>query len=81
MPRPAIDMTGRQFGRLYVDGRAARRNKQGAYWLCTCRCGNTGVVVLGTKLRRGITRSCGCLRAETAPANLPHAPEPRTGRP
>ena len=33
----------------------------GANWLCRCRCGNV-VVVKGTKLRSGNTRSCGCLK-------------------
>lgn len=32
-------------------------------WLCRCECGGL-VVVWGSNLRRGITRSCGCLRRE-----------------
>ena len=71
-----IDLTGRQFDRLFVTGRATTINGQAASWRCDCRCGNTGVVVRGTRLRSGETRSCGCLRAETAPANLPRDPKP-----
>ena len=31
------------------------------YWLCKCKCGNQ-VVVVGTSLINGQTKSCGCLR-------------------
>jgi hypothetical protein len=34
-------------------------------WLCQCECGNT-VVVNGNALRRGNTRSCGCLQKDEA---------------
>jgi len=38
------------------------KNALGAYiWLCQCKCGNQKPI-LGTNLRAGNTKSCGCLR-------------------
>lgn len=56
-----IDLTGKQFGRLTVLERATG----GGYvkWRCRCSCGNE-VVVHGTSLKSGDTRSCGCLKGE-----------------
>lgn len=31
------------------------------YWKCKCDCGNE-TIVLGTSLRTGITKSCGCAK-------------------
>jgi len=59
-----IDLSGQRFGRLTVTGRAMNR-KGAAMWLCMCDCGND-TVVLGSYLRRGITRSCGCLSKQMA---------------
>lgn len=59
-----IDMTGRKIGRLtplYPE----RVGKKTLYWHCLCDCGNTKMV-LGSSLRNGETRSCGCLRKEIA---------------
>ena len=57
-----VDLTGRQFTRLtaieyvrYADS----RNK----WRCICICDNF-VFVLGSSLKNGNTRSCGCLHRE-----------------
>ena len=58
----AIDMAGKQCGLLTVLGRSPERmacDKVG--WICECICG-ARVVVNGTKLRNGHTRSCGCYR-------------------
>lgn len=65
--RPAIDITGRRFGRLVVMRRSARRvnSNNEALWDCRCDCGATHMT-LGRNLRRGHTRSCGCYRAEFA---------------
>lgn len=63
----AIDITGQRFGRLTVLERAGSYRICGesqttlALWRCRCDCG-TECVVLGQNLRRGQTRSCGCLR-------------------
>ena len=59
-----IEMAGKRFGRLVVLRRAYVDSRK-AWWLCKCDCGASHVVE-GTHLRRGITRSCGCLRAELA---------------
>lgn len=70
MPR-LIDMTGQAFGRLTVMGRAAGPRTK---WLCSCSCGQTKAVA-AFSLRRGDTRSCGCLKLEmyaTGSARLRH---------
>lgn len=65
MGKPLIDMIGQRYGRLTVISRGERRGKYtGAFWLCRCDCGNT-VTVSGRELRKGDTRSCGCLYRET----------------
>lgn len=63
--RPAIDLTGRRFGRLVVIGRSKRRvsERNEALWDCRCDCGTVNMV-LGRNLNAGRTRSCGCLRNE-----------------
>ena len=62
-----IDLTGVSFGRLKVIEKH-HIEKSGSnttvYWLCKCSCGNKSVVNTGN-LRRGTTKSCGCLRKET----------------
>ncbi len=62
-----IDHTGQVFGRLRVI-RIAGRNHGQAQWLCQCQCGGTKLVV-GSSLRRGLTRSCGCLHREIVSEN------------
>jgi hypothetical protein len=54
------DETGNRYGMLTVE-RLYNRTKCGCAWLCKCDCG-TEVAVLGSRLRFGQTRSCGCLR-------------------
>lgn len=64
-PKPGslIDLTGRIFGRLYVEHRRGKDNKGEATWLCLCDCGNRKVV-RGHCLRAHETSSCGCLQKE-----------------
>src|ERR1700690_436585 len=67
-----IDLTGQRFGRLLVLGRAG--NKAGhALWECRCTCGGLATVA-GYQLRRGGTKSCGCLHREVTArgSNLKH---------
>ena len=60
-----IDLTGQKFGKLTVVKRTTnpKNNKKDrhSYWLCDCDCGNT-VIVVGTSLTSGTTKSCGCIR-------------------
>ena len=62
-----IDLTGQFFDRLTVIERASNKVKKKkvlAMWKCRCECGKT-VIVSGEALRRGTTRSCGCLQKDT----------------
>lgn len=65
MGRPAIDLTGKRFGRLIVISRVANANDGHARWLCQCDCGNT-VEVSSNVLKKGNTKSCGCLNKQVA---------------
>jgi hypothetical protein len=63
MPR-LIDMTGKRFGRLTVVCRAPKQHgSTRAFWSVRCECGKEFVLV-GQKMRRGHTKSCGCLRID-----------------
>src|SRR5260370_4585924 len=58
-----INLEGQEFGRLTVP-RLAQIDLHGrTHWLCLCQCGQL-IVVLAAQLRRGNTRSCGCLQRE-----------------
>ncbi|MEE0989629.1 MAG: hypothetical protein U0L02_09745 [Kandleria vitulina] len=65
--RNFIDITGDRFGRLMavkIDHRELDSCGNSDYfWECRCDCGNT-IVVQGSVLRRGDTKSCGCLQSE-----------------
>ena len=64
-----IDMAGQRFGRLTVLRLLGRRGPQGfIYWRCACDCGRRASI-LGTSLRAGVTRSCGCMGG-AKPKNL-----------
>ena len=64
MTKP-LELTGQVFGRLTVLGRGGTHPKsKKAFWRCRCECGREKEV-LGTYLRLGQTRSCGCLFLET----------------
>lgn len=62
-----IDLTGNKYGRLHVEGLETRikypSGKTEQLWNCVCDCGNR-VIVRGTDLKSGHTKSCGCLRKE-----------------
>ena len=57
------DMTGMVFGRLKVIERADNDKKGNAFWKCKCECGAI-VIVNGNSMRRGHTKSCGCLQKD-----------------
>ena len=56
-----IDLTGQKFGKLTVIERDMQYRDKGVYWKCVCECGNEKTI-LGTSLRSGATKSCGCLQ-------------------
>lgn len=63
-----IDLTGKQFGRLTVIKRngtyiSPKKTSRSPRWLCICDCGRE-VNITGRDLKRGSTKSCGCLKAE-----------------
>lgn len=60
-----IDLAAQRFGRLVVIQRAKNLSGRNAAWACKCDCGNE-TTVLSSSLLRGITKSCGCLRHDTA---------------
>lgn len=59
----AIDLSGAVFGKLTVVERVCHKkiSKAGTYWVCKCSCGYANVVS-SNNLRRGLVRSCGCLK-------------------
>lgn len=59
-----IDITGQKFNRL-----TAIKKKDGENWLFKCDCGNEKVIN-GYYVRKGKTKSCGCLNAELASKRL-----------
>lgn len=56
------DLTGQRFGKLTVISYADTKNYK-PRWNCICDCGNT-TIVEGISLKRGMTKSCGCLVKE-----------------
>lgn len=55
-----IDLTGQKFHRLTVIKRHSENNKQNKpMWVCKCDCGQM-IVVTGSDLKSGNTKSCGC---------------------
>ncbi len=67
----AIDLTGHRFGKLLVIRRVICKSKM-VFWYCHCDCGDE-TVVFGNNLRRGDTKSCGCIQSEfTKSRNTTH---------
>jgi len=69
MIKKFIDETGNHYGRLIVLGYAGKDHHRNHIWLCQCDCGNK-TIVTGSALRRGNTRSCGCLHRESSQARI-----------
>lgn len=61
MSRRAIDITGQRFGLLTaIELTEERYQGKTRMWLCRCDCGGERLA-LGTDLRHGNVKSCGCL--------------------
>jgi len=65
------NLVGRQFSRLKVIKKATGKyypkndKSRRSYWICKCSCGNKKMVIVsGTNLRTGNTKSCGCYNIE-----------------
>lgn len=56
-----IDLTNQKFGRLIVLEKAHNDKWGNLQWLCRCECGSEKII-LGSSLRSGDTKSCGCLK-------------------
>jgi hypothetical protein len=56
---------GNRYGRLFVSKEAGCDPYGNRQWHCVCDCGNEKVVI-GMNLRKGLTKSCGCLHKEIA---------------
>lgn len=60
---------GKEYGFLYVERMATeeekpRQDRFGIYWNCTCKkCGRKNIIIFGDYLRKGDTKSCGCLNS------------------
>lgn len=57
-----FDFTGKKFNRITVI-KYEKTVKGSSYWLCLCDCGNEKIII-GRNLKKGHTKSCGCLRKE-----------------
>ena len=76
-----IDETGNRYGRLTIIRKTSpfkQGNKTLARWICSCECG-VDCIVLGTNLRTGHQKSCGCLKRESAVNNCITSAENRKG--
>lgn len=57
------DLTGQRFGKLVAISKGKKDAAQHQYWICKCDCGQI-VEINSDNLRRGLTKSCGCLHSE-----------------
>ena len=63
MHKNAKDEKGNQYKRLYVICNTESDSRGEMCWLCLCDCGKYSIV-RGSSLRKGDTKSCGCLHNE-----------------
>lgn len=63
-----MDIIGKKFNRLTVLELVGTDKYGNTKFLCECDCGNRKVL-LGSKVKGGRTKSCGCLHSETARNN------------
>ena len=67
---------GQRYGRLTVVAKTDRRVSNRVVWECRCDCGNTACIA-STNLRKGYTKSCGCLSSEVHQKSIRPAWEKR----
>lgn len=60
MTRNRLALKGKTFGMLYVVEFSHMSNHLHSHWKCKCECGKE-VVVCGSNMMSGETKSCGCL--------------------
>ena len=60
---PLVDLTGKKYGRWTVLQRHSGTRNGRTYWLCACNCGERKAV-LAEHLKRGNSKSCGCILRE-----------------
>lgn len=58
------EMIGKRFGRLTVIEFAGVSKNRKTTWICKCDCGQITKPIVGSNLRSGSVKSCGCLRDE-----------------
>ncbi len=58
------DLTGKVFGKLTVSHLDSENDLSGTKWICQCECGNI-LSVFYSNLKRGNTKSCGCMDKES----------------
>lgn len=58
-----LHLIGKKFSRLIVVCKTDNDKYGKTQWLCKCNCGKR-VVVTGSRLKNGNTKSCGCLRLD-----------------
>jgi len=66
---PFVNLVGQRFGRLFVVQKMQVKRRAHILWLCLCDCGRE-TTVISADIKRGKTRSCGCLRDEVSRAFL-----------
>lgn len=80
MGRPIIDITGQRFGRLLVLCRCKENTSYNKpQWICQCDCGKQ-IIVAGESLKKGYTKSCGCLQKENGQYNFKDITNQRFGK-
>lgn len=75
MPRAALDLRNKIFGRLTTLKIAGRTRSGDLVWLCRCSCKRGRLAnVIASALKSGRTKSCGCFRRDH-PGRLIHGME------
>ena len=65
----AVVKPGDRFGRLVILNETSKHGNF-RYFTCKCDCGNIKTIAMGA-LRKGVTKSCGCLMDEARHAKKP----------